>query len=128
MIQLNEYIKKLRTEKKIGCREISNLIGYSHGHVSQMENGVKPMRLQFLNKYLKGVSNSDDEFKYIAKEIKEKFNINITYTDEVDYTDKQNIGVNLNNVTNTKLVIDGKELSVLEKKFVLSIIRGYRNV
>lgn len=127
MIKLNEYIKKLRLEKKIGCRELSGLIGYSHGHVSQMENGIKPIKLKFLAKYIKGVSNNEEEFEDIRKEIRETFNIDITYTDEVNFTHKKNVGIYLNNVIDTKLVIDDKELSIFEKKLVLSIIRGYRN-
>lgn len=127
-MELHEYIKELRITKKIKGNELAKVTGYSQSHISGIENGLKKINKRFLNKYIKAISKNPAEYDVFKKEIEKKFDINLHYVEDVNFLVKENSSVSLNIVTDTKLEIDGIELSVSERKLILSVIRGYRGL
>lgn len=127
-MELHEYIKELRLSKKIKGNELAKVTGYSQSHISGIENGLKKINNRFLNKYIKAVSKNSAEYDVVKKDIEKKFNINLHDVEDINFLVKENSSVSLNIVTDTKLEIDGIELSVSERKLILSVIRGYREL
>lgn len=127
-MELHEYIKELRLSKKIKGNELAKVTGYSQSHISGIENGLKKINNRFLNKYIKAVSKNSAEYDVFKKDIEKKFNINLHDVEDINFLVKENSSVSLNIVTDTKLEIDGIELSVSERKLILSVIRGYRGL
>lgn len=127
-MELHEYIKELRISKKMKGNELAKVTGYSQSHISGIENGLKKINNRFLNKYIKAISKNSTEYDVFKRDIEKKFNINLHDVEYINFLVKENSSVSLNIVTDTKLEIDGIELSVSERKLILSLIRGYREL
>lgn len=125
---LVEYLKELRKEKNVTAKELGKMTGYSQSHISGIENGLKKINNRFLNKYIKAISKNTTEYDAFKKDIENKFNINLHDVEDINFLVKENSSVSLNIVTDTQLEIDGIELSVTERKLILSVIRGYRGL
>jgi transcriptional regulator with XRE-family HTH domain len=52
-MNIGEKIKKLRTDKNIGVRELADDLGVSHAHISKLESGKSGASVEFLEKIAK---------------------------------------------------------------------------
>lgn len=125
---LGEYIRGLRNSKKITTRELGSMIGYSYSHIGSMEKGRRKIRPDTLSKYIKAISSSDEEFNDIKEYIRSEYSIVIEDDKEISYTMKEEKPISLNNVIDSRIEIDGQELSVNEIKLMISVVRGYRQI
>lgn len=125
---LGGYIRGLRNSKKITTRELGRMIGYSQSHISGIENGRRKIKPSMLSKYIKAISSSDEEFNDIKEHIRSEYSIVIEDDKEISYTTKEEKHISLNNVIDSRIEIDGQELSVNEIKLMISVVRGYRKL
>ncbi|MBT2860983.1 helix-turn-helix transcriptional regulator [Staphylococcus coagulans] len=124
---INEYLRYLRIEKGIKLREFSKVINYSHGHISRIENGKTSFDKVFLSKFIKAVSNNEEEHNLIKKIIKNDYNIDVEGSNDVNYTHKKKRPISLNNFVDQQYEIDGIKLSNEEMRFAISMTRCYRS-
>lgn len=70
--KVGSYLRKVREGKNTKLRKFASDIGYSHGHVSSIENGKKGLpKSQFLEKYLDELSESYKEYNFYVNKISE---------------------------------------------------------
>ncbi|MDG4943850.1 helix-turn-helix transcriptional regulator [Staphylococcus agnetis] len=70
--KVGSYLRKVREGKNTKLRKFASDIGYSHGHVSSIENGKKGIpNNQFLEKYLDELSDSYKEYNFYVNKISE---------------------------------------------------------
>ncbi|MCH1589990.1 helix-turn-helix domain-containing protein [Staphylococcus epidermidis] len=69
-IKIGDYLRKIRLHKNIKLRKFADMIGYSHGHISSIENGKKGLPThEFLDKYLEKLSDSYEEYNFHINKI-----------------------------------------------------------
>ncbi|WP_353419440.1 helix-turn-helix transcriptional regulator [Staphylococcus delphini] len=69
--EIGRFLKKMRLNKKVSAKTISDLSGYSQGHISGIEKGSKAIpSKQFIESYLKALKDSFDEYNYYVDEIR----------------------------------------------------------
>lgn len=74
-IKIGDYLRKIRLNKNIKLRQFAEMIEYSHGHISSIENGKKGLPTNdFLDKYLEKLSDSYEEYNFYVNKIAELSN------------------------------------------------------
>lgn len=74
-IKIGDYLRKIRLHKNIKLRRFADTIGYSHGHISSIENGKKGLpTYDFLDTYLEKLSDSYEEYNFHVNKIAELSN------------------------------------------------------
>lgn len=66
-IELGEYIRKVRKEKKLSLRKAAELTGVSHPYLSQLETGSnKKPSIEILEKLALGLDIHNNYLTYLA--------------------------------------------------------------
>lgn len=64
-LEFGEWVKAERLSLGLSLRELGKLIGFSHGHVSNIENGTRPANIEFCHNFAKLIgANLEDVERY----------------------------------------------------------------
>lgn len=119
--KIGSYLRKIRLHKNIKLRRFANIIGYSHGHISSIENGKKGLpTYAFLDKYLEKISDNYEEYNFYVNKIAELSNGQIQLeTIPIVDIEKVNKSLRENNLTDSEKKFISN-LNVISEPFELS--------
>lgn len=126
-VEFGQYMKELRLKKKYSVRKLGMMCGLSHGYVSNMERGTKGIpKPDTLRKIAPALNVTPEELMIKAGHMEEPKDAMMNMIDMLNKAKIDGRTVNLDEYDQLVIMIDGHELSELEKKKFVDDIRSYR--